>query len=115
MARNETTTETGDRGEARAYDQLGKSALWLCPLDGARLTARCVALMTRCACELWPKSGPTIGACSIKASVGDHLILGRDRSTQVRIRVTNTDNGSMKIWTTGPYRLLATDGTDVHQ
>ena len=34
---------------------------------------------------------------------------------QVRVRVTNTDNGPMKIWTTGPYRLLAVDGTDVHQ
>ena len=34
---------------------------------------------------------------------------------QARVRVTNTDNGSMKIWTTGPYRLLAVDGTDLHQ
>jgi FtsP/CotA-like multicopper oxidase with cupredoxin domain len=33
---------------------------------------------------------------------------------RVRVRVTNTDNGPMKIWTGGPYRLLATDGTDVH-
>jgi FtsP/CotA-like multicopper oxidase with cupredoxin domain len=34
---------------------------------------------------------------------------------QVRVRVTNTDNGPMKIWTTGPHLLLAVDGTDVHQ
>ena len=34
---------------------------------------------------------------------------------RVRIRVTNTDNGPMKIWTGGSYRLLAVDGTDVHQ
>jgi FtsP/CotA-like multicopper oxidase with cupredoxin domain len=34
---------------------------------------------------------------------------------RARVRVTNTDNGPMKIWTTGPYRLLAVDGTDVHQ
>jgi len=34
---------------------------------------------------------------------------------RVRIRVTNTDNGPMKAWTTGSYRLLATDGTEVHQ
>ena len=34
---------------------------------------------------------------------------------RVRVRVTNTDNGQMKIWTTGTYRLLAVDGTDVHQ
>jgi Multicopper oxidase len=34
---------------------------------------------------------------------------------RVRIRVTNTDNGPMEVWSTGPYRLVATDGTDVHQ
>jgi FtsP/CotA-like multicopper oxidase with cupredoxin domain len=34
---------------------------------------------------------------------------------RVRVRVSNTDNGSMKIWTTGSYELLAVDGTDVHQ
>jgi FtsP/CotA-like multicopper oxidase with cupredoxin domain len=34
---------------------------------------------------------------------------------RVRVRVTNTDNGPMKLWTSGTYRLLATDGTDVHQ
>jgi FtsP/CotA-like multicopper oxidase with cupredoxin domain len=33
----------------------------------------------------------------------------------VRLRVSNTDNGSMKIWTSGSYRLLAVDGTEVHQ
>ena len=31
------------------------------------------------------------------------------------MRVTNTDNGPMKIWTSGPYRLLAVDGTEVHR
>ena len=31
----------------------------------------------------------------------------------VRLRVSNTDNGSMKIWTSGSYRLLAVDGTEV--
>jgi FtsP/CotA-like multicopper oxidase with cupredoxin domain len=34
---------------------------------------------------------------------------------RVRVRVTNTDNGPMKAWTTGSYRLLATDGTEIHQ
>jgi FtsP/CotA-like multicopper oxidase with cupredoxin domain len=34
---------------------------------------------------------------------------------RVRVRVTNTDNGPMKIWTSGPYRLLAVDGTEVHR
>jgi FtsP/CotA-like multicopper oxidase with cupredoxin domain len=33
----------------------------------------------------------------------------------VRVRVTNTDNGPMTIWTTGSYRLVAVDGSDVHQ
>ena len=31
------------------------------------------------------------------------------------MRVTNTDNGPMKIWTSGPYRPLAVDGTEVHR
>ena len=34
---------------------------------------------------------------------------------RVRVRVINTDNGPMTIWTNGSYRLLAVDGTDVHQ
>jgi FtsP/CotA-like multicopper oxidase with cupredoxin domain len=34
---------------------------------------------------------------------------------RVRVRVTNTDNGPMKVWTSGSYRVLATDGTEVHQ
>jgi FtsP/CotA-like multicopper oxidase with cupredoxin domain len=34
---------------------------------------------------------------------------------RVRVRVTNTDNGPMEVWSAGPYRLVATDGTDVHQ
>jgi FtsP/CotA-like multicopper oxidase with cupredoxin domain len=33
----------------------------------------------------------------------------------VRIRVTNTDNGPIQIWSNGSYRLLAVDGVDVHQ
>src|SRR5215203_3880574 len=33
----------------------------------------------------------------------------------VRVRVSNTDNGPMKIWTSDPYRLLAIDGTEVVQ
>jgi FtsP/CotA-like multicopper oxidase with cupredoxin domain len=34
---------------------------------------------------------------------------------RVRVRVTNTDNGPMKVWTSGSYRVLALDGTDVHR
>jgi FtsP/CotA-like multicopper oxidase with cupredoxin domain len=34
---------------------------------------------------------------------------------RVRVRVTNTDNGPMEVWSGGAYRLLAVDGVDVHQ
>ncbi len=34
---------------------------------------------------------------------------------RVRVRVTNTDNGPMKVWTNSTYRLLATDGTEINQ
>jgi FtsP/CotA-like multicopper oxidase with cupredoxin domain len=34
---------------------------------------------------------------------------------RVRVRVSNTDNGPMKVWTSGSYRLVALDGTDVHR
>jgi FtsP/CotA-like multicopper oxidase with cupredoxin domain len=34
---------------------------------------------------------------------------------RVRVRVINTDNGPMKAWASGPYRLLAVDATDVHR
>lgn len=33
---------------------------------------------------------------------------------QVRVRVINTDNGAIQTWASAPYRLLATDGYDVH-
>ena len=33
---------------------------------------------------------------------------------RVRVRITNTDNGPMKIWSSGSYRLLAIDGTEVN-
>ncbi len=34
---------------------------------------------------------------------------------RVRVRVTNSDNGPMKVWVSGSYRLLAVDGTEVHR
>ena len=34
---------------------------------------------------------------------------------RVRVRVTNTDNAPMKVWTSGSYRLLGMDGTEVNQ
>jgi FtsP/CotA-like multicopper oxidase with cupredoxin domain len=45
----------------------------------------------------------------------EDLRVPAESGQKVRVRVTNTDNGPMKVWSSGPYRLLATDGTDVHQ
>ena len=54
------------------------------------------------------------GARTINGKAEDLRVPARP-GQRVRVRVSNTDNGPMKIWTSGPYRLLATDGTDVHQ
>ncbi len=35
--------------------------------------------------------------------------------TPVRVRVVNTDNGAASVWSPGSYRVLAVDGTDVHE
>lgn len=35
---------------------------------------------------------------------------------RMRVRVVNTDNGPMPVWVTGgPFRVLAVDGTDLHE
>jgi FtsP/CotA-like multicopper oxidase with cupredoxin domain len=34
---------------------------------------------------------------------------------RARVRITNTDNGSMQVWTSGSYRLLAIDATEVNR
>jgi FtsP/CotA-like multicopper oxidase with cupredoxin domain len=34
---------------------------------------------------------------------------------RVRVRVLNTDYGPVKVWSGTPYRLVAVDGTDVHE
>ena len=45
------------------------------------------------------------GEVAVRAAAGD----------LVRVRVVNTDNGPMSVWTTGaPFRVVATDGYDVH-
>ncbi|MGN6129336.1 MAG: multicopper oxidase family protein, partial [Nocardioidaceae bacterium] len=33
----------------------------------------------------------------------------------VRVRVVNTDNGPVEVWSGAPYRLVAQDGYDVHE
>jgi FtsP/CotA-like multicopper oxidase with cupredoxin domain len=34
---------------------------------------------------------------------------------QVRLRLINTDNGPIEVWSGTPYRILATDGYEVHE
>ncbi|MET1006145.1 MAG: multicopper oxidase domain-containing protein, partial [Propionibacteriaceae bacterium] len=45
------------------------------------------------------------GALTVPARPGD----------TVRIRVVNTDNAPMPLWSDAPYRVVAVDGTDVHE
>jgi FtsP/CotA-like multicopper oxidase with cupredoxin domain len=37
------------------------------------------------------------------------------RGQRVRVRVVNSDNGPMRTWVGAPYRVVAVDGTDVHE
>jgi FtsP/CotA-like multicopper oxidase with cupredoxin domain len=42
--------------------------------------------------------------------------LDAEPGEEVRVRVVNTDNALMPVWVTGaPYRVLAVDGTDLHE
>jgi FtsP/CotA-like multicopper oxidase with cupredoxin domain len=45
----------------------------------------------------------------------EDLRVGARPGQRIRVRVTNTDNGPMQVWTTGSYRLLAIDGAEVNQ
>jgi len=45
----------------------------------------------------------------------EDLRVGARPGQRVRVRVTNTDNGPMQIWTGGSYRLLAIDGAEINQ
>jgi FtsP/CotA-like multicopper oxidase with cupredoxin domain len=54
------------------------------------------------------------GLRTINGNTGDLRVPAKP-GQQVRVRVANTDNAAMKIWTNSPYRLLAVDGTEVHQ
>ena len=53
------------------------------------------------------------GTRTINGKVGDLAVPARAGDT-VRVRVVNTDNQPMPIWTDAPYRVLAVDGTAVH-
>jgi FtsP/CotA-like multicopper oxidase with cupredoxin domain len=54
------------------------------------------------------------GVRTINGKAEDLRVLAHP-GQRVRVRVTNTDNGPMTIWTSETFRLLAVDGTDVHQ
>jgi FtsP/CotA-like multicopper oxidase with cupredoxin domain len=53
------------------------------------------------------------GVRTINGRTGD-LRVGAWPGVPVRVRIINTDNGPMEVWTDCPYRLLAIDGNDVH-
>jgi FtsP/CotA-like multicopper oxidase with cupredoxin domain len=44
-----------------------------------------------------------------------NLRLAAKPGQRVRLRVVNTDNGSIEVWSGTPYRILAVDGYDVHE
>jgi FtsP/CotA-like multicopper oxidase with cupredoxin domain len=57
----------------------------------------------------------TYGAVrTINGRVGDLTVPAASGDT-VRIRVVNTDNAPMPLWSDAPYRLVGMDGTDVHE
>ena len=57
----------------------------------------------------------TYGAVrTINGRVGELTVPAAPGDT-VRIRVVNTDNAPMPLWSDATYRVLAVDGTDVHE
>ena len=57
----------------------------------------------------------TYGATrTINGRVGD-LAVPAKPGERVRLRIVNTDNAPMPIWSDAGYRVLAVDGTDVHE
>jgi FtsP/CotA-like multicopper oxidase with cupredoxin domain len=53
------------------------------------------------------------GAETVNGHAG-HLQVDAEPGEQVRLRVINTDNGPLEIWSGEPLTLVATDGYDVH-
>ena len=52
---------------------------------------------------------------TVNGRVGD-VQVDAPAGRRVRVRVVNTDNGATAVWATGSsYRVLAVDGTDVHE
>ncbi|MGY0232087.1 multicopper oxidase family protein [Longispora urticae] len=55
------------------------------------------------------------GVRTVDGRTGD-VPVPADPGGTVRVRVVNTDNGPMNVWTVGgPYRVVAVDGTEVHE
>ena len=54
------------------------------------------------------------GIKTINGVPGD-LRVPAEAGQRVRVRVINTDNGSIETWASAPYKLLAVDGHDVNQ
>ena len=50
---------------------------------------------------------------TVNGRPGDLRVAAKPGET-VRVRVVNTDNQPMPIWSDAPYRVVAIDGTDVH-
>lgn len=51
---------------------------------------------------------------TVNGRAGD-LAVPAEAGDSVRVRIVNTDNQPMPIWADAPYRLVAIDGTDVHE
>jgi FtsP/CotA-like multicopper oxidase with cupredoxin domain len=54
------------------------------------------------------------GVRTINGKAGD-LRVPAEPGRRMRIRITNTDNGPMQVWTSRSFRLLAVDGTEVNR
>jgi FtsP/CotA-like multicopper oxidase with cupredoxin domain len=54
------------------------------------------------------------GEETVNGRTGDQPIVASP-GQRVRVRAIDTDNGPQAVWASGPYRLLAVDGYDVHE
>ena len=54
------------------------------------------------------------GVRTLNGRVGDLRVPAKP-GQRVRLRITNTDNSSLEVWSSAPYRLVAIDGTEVHR
>ena len=54
------------------------------------------------------------GEETVNGRTGDQPVVAKP-GQRVRVRAINTDNGPQPIWASGPFRLVSTDGYDVHE